>query len=77
MKINVKITRKENADFFNVKIDDIVEVEFEDYVAAVVASELASGNLEACKAQAVASRTFAISRGVLKGTPISDASGSA
>lgn len=77
MKINVKITRKENADFFNVKIDDIVEVEFEDYVAAVVASELASGNLEACKAQAIASRTFAISRGVLNGTPISDASGSA
>lgn len=74
MKINVSITRQENAEYFNCKIGDTVEVEFEDYIAAVVASELASGSLEACKAQAVASRTFAVSRGVLKGTPISDAS---
>ena len=43
MKIKVKITRQENATFFNCAIDDIVEVEFEEYVAAVVASEFASG----------------------------------
>ena len=77
MKINVKITRQENATYFGCAIDDIVEVEFEEYVAAVVASELASGNLEACKAQAVASRSFAVSRGVLEGKPISDASSTA
>lgn len=77
MKIRVKITRQENAEFFNCQIDDIVEVEFEEYVAAVVASELASGSLEACKAQAVASRTFAASRGVLENIPISDSSATA
>ena len=77
MKIKVKITRQENASYFSCQIGDIVEVEFEEYVAAVVASELASGTIEALKAQAVASRTFSMSRGVLDGTPISDASSTA
>lgn len=77
MLIQVKITRTENANFFGCNINDIVEVEFEQYVAAVVASELASGGPEALKAQAVASRTFAMSRGVLDGAVISDSSSSA
>ena len=77
MDIKLKITRQENANFFNCNIDDIVDVDFETYVAAVTASELASGNLEACKAQAVAARSFAMSRGVLDGTPISDSSATA
>lgn len=77
MKIKVKITRQENASYFNCNIDDIVEVEFEEYVAAVVASELASGGIEALKAQAVASRTYAMARGVLNDKVISDASSSA
>ena len=77
MKIQVKITRNENASYFNCNINDIVEVEFEEYVAAVVASELASGSAEALKAQAVASRTYAVSRGVLNNKVISDASSSA
>ena len=77
MLIQVKITRTENANFFGCNIDDIVEVEFEEYVAAVVASEFASGGPEALKAQAVASRTFAMARGVLDGKPISDASSKA
>lgn len=77
MKIKVKITRQENASYFNCNINDIVEVEFEEYVAAVVASELASGGTEALKAQAVASRTYAMSRGVLNEKVISDSSASA
>lgn len=77
MKIKVQITRQQNAEYFNTKIGAIVEVEFEQYVAAVVASQLASGGLEACKAQAVAARTFAVSRGVLNGKPISDSSSTA
>lgn len=77
MMIQVKITRDENANYFGCNIGDIVKVEFEEYVAAVVASEFASGSTEALKAQAVASRSYAMARGVLNGTPISDASSSA
>lgn len=74
MKIKVKITRNENAEYYGVSIGDIVEVDFETYVASVVASELASGGLEGCKAQAVAARTFAVHKGVLRGKAISDSS---
>ena len=76
-KILVKLTRQENADFFGVSVGDTVSVDFEEYVAAVTASELASGGLEGCKAQAVAARTFAVSLGVLKGKTISDSSAAA
>lgn len=74
MEIQVQITRQENADYFNAKINDIVTVDFEQYVAAVVASEIGNSPLEACKAQAVAARTYAVKRGVLRGKPISDSS---
>ena len=77
MFINVKITRQENAQYFNCAIGDIISVDFEEYIAAVVASEIGNSNIEACKAQAVAARTFAISRGVLKDISISDSSTSA
>jgi len=50
MEIQVQITRQENADYFNVKVNDIVTVDFEQYVAAVVASEIGNAPLEACKA---------------------------
>lgn len=74
MKISVQITRQENANFFNKNVNDIVQVEFEEYVAAVVASEIGNAALEACKAQAIAARSFAISRSVFKDKPISDSS---
>jgi len=77
MIINIKITRAENARFFNVKINEIVQVELEDYIATVVASEIGNSNLEACKAQAVAARTYAVARGVLQGKVISDSSSAA
>lgn len=75
--IRVTITRQENAEYFSCEVGDTVDVDFEEYVAAVTASELASGGLEASKAQAVAARTFAVARGVLQGTPISDSSAKA
>lgn len=74
MNISVKITRQENADFFKVKINDIVKIDFEEYVAAVVASEIGNSNIEACKAQAIAARSYAQYRGVLNGKIISDSS---
>lgn len=72
MKIRVQITTAENASFLNCDYNHIIEVEFEDYVATVVASEVGNAPIEACKAQAIAARTFAVGRGVLDGKVISD-----
>ena len=72
MKIKVKITTTSNMKYFNCEKGTIKEIELEDYVRCVVASEIGNASLEACKAQAVASRTFAVSRGVLEGKVISD-----
>jgi SpoIID/LytB domain protein len=77
MKIKVKITTPSNMKHFKCASGTIVEVELEDYVRCVVASEIGKAGLEACKAQAVASRTFAASRGVLEGKAISDDAGKA
>lgn len=73
MRIKVKITRKENADFHKCSVGDTVEMAFEDYIKGVVPSEIGNAHIEACKAQAIASRTYAYSH-VAKCTPISDAS---
>ena len=72
MKIKVKITTANNMKYFNCAKDTIKEIELEDYVRCVVASEIGNASLEACKAQAVACRTFAVQRGVLDGKVISD-----
>lgn len=77
MKIQVVITTTENASFLNCDLHDIIEVEFETYVATVVASEIGNASLEACKAMAIAARTFAVSRGVLQGKAISDSASTA
>ena len=60
--IKVKITRAENAEYFKKNIGDVVEVDAEKYVEGVIASEIGNAHIEACKAQAVAARTFALSR---------------
>lgn len=70
--MKVKITTKENMHYYDCKKGTIVEVDLEDYVTCVVASEIGNAELEACKALAVAARTFAVSRGVLTGKVISD-----
>lgn len=72
MKIKVQITLDENIQYFHCKKNDIVEVDFEDYVAAVVGSEIGKQSLNACKAQAIAARTYAVFNGVLDGKVISD-----
>ena len=75
--MKVKITTSENMKYFSCAKDTIVDVDIEDYVACVVASEIGNAPLEACKAQAVAARTFAVARGVLKGKVISDSASAA
>ena len=77
MKIKVKITTSENMKYFNCEKNAIQEIELEDYVNCVVASEIGNAYLEACKAQAIASRTYALAQGVLDGKVISDNSSSA
>ena len=77
MKIKVKVTTPSNMKYFKCASGKIVEVELEDYVRCCVASEIGKASLEACKAQAVACRTFAVSRCVLDGKAISDDAGKA
>lgn len=57
--INVKMTKKENAEYFHVSTEDVVSIPFHDYLCGVVASEIGNAHIEACKAQAIAARTNA------------------
>ena len=72
MNIKVKITTAENMNFYSCPKNTIIEVEFEAYVGTVVASEMGNAPMEALKAQAIASRSYACAQGVLDGKPISD-----
>ncbi len=77
LEVRVKITRTENAAYFGCSVGDIIPIDFEWYIGGVAASEIGNVHIEACKAQAVAARTFAMSRGVLRGQTISDSSADA
>ena len=72
MKIKVKITTNENIKYYNCEQGTIIEVELEDYVTCVVAGEMGNAPIEALKAQAIASRSYACAQGVLNGKVISD-----
>jgi len=73
MKVKVKITGTENLSYYGVPSGTVVEEDLERYVAAVVASEIGNAPPEACKAQAVASRSF-VYRYILKNKEIPDGS---
>lgn len=75
--MKIKITTQENMNYYSCAKNTIIEVDLEDYITCVVASEIGNAKLEACKAQAVAARTFAIARGVLDGKAISDSASAA
>lgn len=77
MLIKVKIETSGNMSYYDCAKGTIKEIELEDYIKCVVASEIGNASLEACKAQAVAARTFAVQRGVLEGKVISDDAGKA
>lgn len=72
MNIRVKITTNENMKFYDCPSGTIKEVEFEAYVGTVVASEMGNAPMEALKAQAIATRSYACAQGVLSGKVISD-----
>lgn len=77
MKIKVQISTAGNMKYYNCAKNTIIEIELEDYIKCVVASEIGNAPIEACKAQAIAARTFAIGRKVLEGKAISDDAGKA
>lgn len=77
MKIKVQITTNENMKYFNCDKNTIKEIDFEEYVGIVVASEMGNANEEALKAQAIAARTYACAQGVLDGKVISDSAAKA
>ncbi len=62
IKVKVKLSSAANLRTYNVPPDTIVEIDIEEYLRAVVASEIANSHIEACKAQAIAARTFAMRR---------------
>lgn len=76
MNLRVKLTRQENADYFDQPIGSIVTMDMETYLRGVVPSEVGNAPLECCKAQAVAARTFALPYARGEGA-ISDASSEA
>jgi SpoIID/LytB domain protein len=57
MTIKLKLTREENLQYYNSKE---IEIDIEDYLKGVVPAEIGNAHIEACKAQAVAARTFAL-----------------
>lgn len=59
MQIKVQLSREENLTRYG-KTEVLLDVE--EYVKGVVPAEIGNSALEACKAQAVAARTFALSR---------------
>lgn len=56
MIIKLTLTREENLNYYK---ESVIDIDFEEYLIGVVASEIGNAPLEACKAQAVAARTFA------------------
>jgi len=60
--VSVTLTRQENADFYKVPVGTVVALDMETYLMGVVPAEIGNAPLEACKAQAVAARSFAFHR---------------
>lgn len=48
--MRLKITTNENMKYYSCDKDTIIDIDIEDYVAGVVASEIGNAPLEACKA---------------------------
>ena len=59
MIIKIQLTREENINHYQTSV---VEIDLEEYIRGVVPSEVGNAPLEACKAQAVAARSFALYR---------------
>ena len=74
--IQIKLTRAQNAAHYKVPVGTVVTVPFETYLLGVVPAEVGNAPLEACKAQAIAARTYALPY-LRNAAAISDASATA
>lgn len=57
MRVSIKLSRKVNLSYYHT---DHVDIDLEDYVSGVVASEIGNAPIEACKSLAIAARTLAV-----------------
>ena len=64
MKVRILFSKQKNIDYFN---SDDVELDMEEYLVGVVATEIGNAPVAACEAQAVAARTYAMSKIKSKG----------
>lgn len=55
--MKLRLGNEENARHYGVETGDMIDISFQDYLKGVVASEIGNAHIEACKAQAIASRT--------------------
>ena len=61
LPVKIKLTRQENADFYNVPVGTVISLDMETYLLGVVPAEIGNPHIEACKAQAVAARSILLS----------------
>lgn len=59
-KVRVRLTRAANTTKYLAATGQIVELDIEEYLEGVVSAEIGNSHLEACKAQAVSARSFAM-----------------
>ena len=59
MKVRILFSKQSNIDYFN---SDDVELDMEEYLVGVVAAEIGNAPVAACEAQAVAARTYTMSK---------------
>lgn len=57
MLIKIKLSRQENIDYYK---SSEITLDLEEYLKGVVPSEIGNANIQACAAQAVAARNFAV-----------------
>lgn len=57
MDITINLSKNENISYYG---SSIITLDFESYLKGVVPAEIGNAHIEACKAQAVAARTFAL-----------------
>lgn len=76
-QIRVELTRDGNCARYGVAPGTVVEMDIESYLCGVVPSEIGNSPIEACKAQAIAARSFAMavaaSRGFVHDTSVDQA----
>jgi hypothetical protein len=76
LPVRIKLTRDENATFYSVPVGAIITLDMETYLLGVVPAEIGNAPIEACKAQAVAARSFGYVRssaGIIDDTTMNQA----